>query len=84
MGQGENMSRAISIQELSTQLVDAYMEGDGEVKAVVFVDRQGDTAPFYGVEYDKDRKCLIVQLGYFDYDIDNSAIKKQISDVNAK
>jgi hypothetical protein len=84
MGQGENMSRAISIQELSTQLVDAYMESDGEIKAVVFADRSNDTAPFLGVEYDKDRKCLIVKLGYFDYDIDNSSIKKQISEVNAK
>lgn len=84
MGQGENMPRAISIQELSTQLVDAYMESDGEIKAVVFVDRSNDTAPFYGVEYDKDRKCLVVRLGYFDYDVDNSAIKKEITEVNAK
>lgn len=77
------MSRAISIQEFSTQLVDAFTAGDGEVKAVVFVDRSDDTAPIFGVEYDSTRKCIIVRIGYPDYDVDNSAIKKQIAEVNA-
>ena len=77
------MSRVISIQDFSTKLVDAFMEGEGEVKAVVFVDRSNDTAPFFGVEYDNARKCIIVRMGYPDYDVDNSAIKKQIAEVNA-
>lgn len=81
-GQGENMAYVTSLKDLSGQLVDAFMESDGEDQAVVIIDGALDASPLFSVRYDRERKCIAIQIGYPDTDIDTSSIKRQIAEVN--
>lgn len=76
------MDYIISIKDLSSRLLDAFNEGDGDEVAVAIVDRSLDVAPILDVRYDKGRKCILIRIGYCDIDIDNGVMKAKIIEVN--
>jgi len=76
------MEYVTSIKNMSTELIDAFMASDGEVKAVVLVDGSRDVVPIKEIKYDADRKCIIIWVGYGDFDLDGRAIKGKIVEVN--
>lgn len=76
--------RVISIQDFSSKLIDAFMESEGKAKAVAFLDHIDDSAPIWGVEYDNERNCIVVRVGYPDVNVDHNGIKSEIIRINAE